>query len=179
MVVDYQFLEAFCEQILKMDGSIRWIAIVNDNGVILGSKQRPGLSALLTQEENEEYVISAISRHQTRTKFEAKIGKLRYAFGKYEGLNRATIPITKHHYLLLTIDKGEKNFDSIIMEKILPLVENSIDQFVGSQMEKRPLSEYESGTFRCTTCAKEFMTKEDADKHYHETHKQESIHAGE
>lgn len=179
MVIDYQFFEALCEQILRKNGSIRWVAIINDNGVILSSKQRPGLLALLTQEENEEYVISAISRHKTRTKFETKIGKLRYAFGRYEGLNRATIPITKHHYLLLTIDMDEKNFDSIIMEKILPLVENNISQFVDSAMEKRPASEYESGTFRCTTCAKEFMTKEDADKHHHETHRQESVHASE
>lgn len=179
MVVDYQFLEALCEQILGMDGSIRWAAIVNDNGIILSSKRRPGLLALLTQEENEEYVISAISRHKTRTKFETKIGKLRYAFGKYEGLNRATIPITKHHYLLLTIEKGEKNFDSIIMEKILPFIENNINKLMDSSMEKRPASEYELGTFRCTTCAKEFITKEDADKHHHETHKQESVHANE
>lgn len=179
MVVDYQLLNTLCEQILGMDDSIRWAAIVNDNGVILSSKQRPGLLPLLTQEENEEYVLSAISRHKTRTKFETRIGRLRYAFGKYEGLNRATIPITMHHYLLLTIDKNEKNFDSIIMEKILPLVENSINRFTDSPMENRPASEYESGTFRCTVCAKEFATKEDADKHHHETHKQESVHANE
>ncbi|UVS69898.1 hypothetical protein [Nitrososphaera viennensis] len=177
--MDYQFLEVLCEQILGKGASIRWAGVVNDNGIILNSKRRPGLLPLLTQEENEEYVISAISRHKTRTKFETKIGKLRYAFGKYEGLNRATIPITTHHYLLLTFDKDEKNFDSIIMEKILPLVENNISQFVESPMEKCPASEYESGTFRCTTCAEEFLTKEDADKHNHETHKQESVYANE
>jgi hypothetical protein len=177
--VDYQFLNSLCEQILARANSIRWAAIASDNGVILSSKQRPGLLPLLTQEENEEYVLSAISRHKTRTKFETKIGKLRYAFGKYEGLNRATIPITKHHYLLLTIDKEEKNFDSIITEKILPLIDNNINRFTDSPMEKDPASEYELGTFRCITCAKEFLTKEDADEHHYETHKQESIHANE
>jgi len=32
------------------------------------------------------------------------------------------------------------------------------------------MSEYESGTFRCTDCAKEFLTKEEADRHYVEYH---------
>jgi hypothetical protein len=32
------------------------------------------------------------------------------------------------------------------------------------------MSEYESGTFRCRDCAKEFLTKEEADKHHREDH---------
>ena len=33
-----------------------------------------------------------------------------------------------------------------------------------------PMSEYESGTFRCRDCAREFLTKEEADRHYSEYH---------
>ena len=32
------------------------------------------------------------------------------------------------------------------------------------------MSEYESGTFRCRDCAMEFLTKEEADRHYNEHH---------
>jgi hypothetical protein len=32
------------------------------------------------------------------------------------------------------------------------------------------MSEYESGTFRCRDCAREFLTKEEADRHYSEYH---------
>jgi hypothetical protein len=32
------------------------------------------------------------------------------------------------------------------------------------------MSEYESGTFRCKDCAREFLTKEEADRHYSEDH---------
>lgn len=72
MAIDYQSLEAFSEQVLATGRSIRWAAVVNDNGVILSYRQRQGLSLLLTHEENEEYAVSAISRHKTRTKFESK-----------------------------------------------------------------------------------------------------------
>jgi hypothetical protein len=37
------------------------------------------------------------------------------------------------------------------------------------------MSEYVDGTFRCTICAKEFLTKKDADTHYHDDHSAEVI----
>jgi hypothetical protein len=38
------------------------------------------------------------------------------------------------------------------------------------------MSEYESGTFRCTDCGKEFLTKQEAEKHYKKTHSDEITH---
>jgi hypothetical protein len=174
--IDYQFLEAFLDKVLGADASMRWAAVVSDNGVILSSRQRPGLVLLLTHEENEEYAVSAISRYKTRTKFESKIGKLRYAFGRYEGLSRATIPIDLQHYLLVTLDKEERDFDSIITEKIFPLIASHASRF--AQFKKNAGAEYESGTFRCAVCAREFLTKEDADSHSQE-HKKEAVSASE
>jgi hypothetical protein len=37
--------------------------------------------------------------------------------------------------------------------------------------------EYESGTFRCIQCAREFLTKDEAEKHYKLTHSEEETHA--
>ena len=179
MTIDYQSLEAFSEQVLAAGRSIRWAAVVNDNGVILSYRQRQGLSLLLTHEENEEYAVSAISRHKTRTKFESKIGRLRYAFGRYDGLIRATIPINLQHYLLITLDKEETNFDSIIMERIMPLIENNMHRFADLSDKKKARAEYELGTFRCTTCAKEFQTKEDANNHHNQEHSKDSVHVSE
>jgi hypothetical protein len=35
------------------------------------------------------------------------------------------------------------------------------------------MSEYEGGTFRCTICAKEFISKAEADRHFSDTHSEE------
>ena len=35
------------------------------------------------------------------------------------------------------------------------------------------MSEYEGGTFRCTICAKEFILKDEADRHFSEAHSEE------
>ena len=122
MKIDYELLNSVCEEVLAKQSSIRWTGIVNKNGVILAQKAREGVKLLLSEEENEEYAATAIARQRTRGKFEPKIGKIVYSFGRYELLQRATIPINENYYLLMTLDVEEKNFDSIIMDKILPAI---------------------------------------------------------
>src|ERR687889_636252 len=97
MSIDYEFLYAFTKDLLKVDKTITWIGIANNFGVLLNVEYRRGLIPLLTEEENEEYASSTITRHKTRIKFESKIGKLIYALGRYQKLNRVTIPIKEKY----------------------------------------------------------------------------------
>lgn len=128
-MIPYEFIYSFTNTILNIDKSIRWVGITNNEGLIINEQYRKELTPLLTEEENEEYASNAISRQRTRIKFEQKIGKLIYAFGKYEKLNRATIPINNNYFLLLSMDK-DVNFDQLIMNKILPLIMESKEQFI-------------------------------------------------
>lgn len=130
MGIDYEFLNSFCKGVLAKDRSIRWAAMVNKNGVILTQKSREGVKLLLTEEENEQYAASAIARQKTRGRFEPKIGRMVYAFGRYDRLHRATIPINENYYLLVTLDVEVKNFDSVIMDSIVPLIGESKNRFV-------------------------------------------------
>lgn len=129
-MIPYEFIYSFTSSTLHLDDSIRWVGLTNREGLILNEKYREDLHPLLTEEENEEYASNAISRQKTRSKFEEKIGKLIYAFGKYEKLNRATIPINGNYFLLLSIDSDELNFDKIIMDKVLPLINETKEKFV-------------------------------------------------
>lgn len=115
---------------LGKDRSIRWVGMVNKNGVIVTQKVREGVKLLLTEEENENYAATAIARQRTRSKFEPKIGKMVYAFGRYDKLHRATIPINEDYYLLITMDVEEKNFDSIIIQKVVPLIVENKSRFI-------------------------------------------------
>jgi hypothetical protein len=131
--IDYELLNSICDDVLAKDSSVRWAGIVNKNGVILAQKAGKGVKLLLSDEENEEYASTAIARQKTRGKFEPKIGKILYSFGRYELLHRATIPINENYYLLMTLDVQEKNFDSIIMDKILPAVTRARSQLVTTE----------------------------------------------
>ena len=87
----------------------------------MAQKARKGVELLLSEEENEEYAATAIARQKTRGKFEPKIGKI---------LHRATMPINENYYLLMTLDVEERNFDSIIIDEILPVITKSRSRFV-------------------------------------------------
>ena len=133
MKIEYELLNSLCEHVLAKHSSIRWTGIVNRNGVILAQKNRKGVKLLLSEEENEEYAATAIARQKTRGKFEPKIGKMVYSFGRYELLHRATIPINDNYYMLMTLDVEEKNFDSIITDKIVPVISESRSRFVSTE----------------------------------------------
>ena len=108
---------------MNSDKSIRWVGITDQDGIIINERDtEEGFESLLTYEENQESAINTIIRQKTRTKFEPKIGKLTYAFGRYENFSRFIIPISENYYLILTIEFKEKHFDKIITEKILPLI---------------------------------------------------------
>ena len=129
MVLNDEFLQNFVKNLLNADKSIRWIGITDKNGVFINERYQDGIRPLLSKEENQESAVSAINRHRTRLKFEPKIGKLTYAFGKYENLSRSIIPLSENYYLLVTFDSKESNYDNIITEKIIPIVQSEIERF--------------------------------------------------
>ncbi len=126
-----KFLYAFTQSVLNSDKSIRWVAITDQDGNIINEQnRREGFESLLTKEENQESAINTIIRQKTRTKFEPKIGKLSYALGRYQKLSRCLIPINENYYLILTMDFDQYDFDKIIMEKIIPLIQQEREKFV-------------------------------------------------
>jgi hypothetical protein len=128
-MIDDKFLYTFSKDVLGLDPSIRWVGIADNTGVLLNAEHREGVKLLLSDEENEEYASNAIKRHKTRTTFESKLGKMNYALGKYEGLIRATIPISNKYYLLITLEVEAKDYDTIIIEKVIPFIEKEKEKF--------------------------------------------------
>ena len=126
---DIEILSDFTENVLNSERYIRSVGITDQNGIIINEKHREGLKLLLNNEENQESAINTITRHKSRTKFEPKIGKLTYAFGRYENFSRFIIPISENYYLILTIEFKEKHFDKIITEKIFPLIKEMNGRF--------------------------------------------------
>jgi hypothetical protein len=130
-----KFLYAFTQSILDSDKSIRWVGITDQNGNIVNERYREGLTLLLTIEENHEWAIRTINRHKTRFKFESKMGELTYLFRRYTRMSRCLIPINENFYLILTMDFDNYDFDKIIMEKIIPLIQQEKEKFLTKKSE--------------------------------------------
>ena len=121
--------ESISKEILKINSSLRWIAIADSNGTLLNIARRDGLEPLMTRQENQEYTLNAISRHKSRLKFEDKLGRLVYSLGKYEKLVRIVTPINNKYYVLLTVDVEEPHIDSLMREQIIPKIKDNIQYF--------------------------------------------------
>jgi hypothetical protein len=129
-MIEYDFLYEFSKTMLNLDPSVRWMGIASKFGILMNAEHREGLEQLMTDEENEEYAALTVTRHKTRLKFQPKIGDLIYAVGKYEKIIRVTIKINEDYFLLLTLDIDAKDYDSILVEKVIPLVRERRNEFV-------------------------------------------------
>jgi hypothetical protein len=130
------FFQEFCEKVVTLDPSIRFVGIADEHGALKGTAERKGLKPLLTQEERAQYAITAANRQFTRLRWEYLLGKINYATSHYAKLIRATIPIadenSKLYYVLLLsfdADVGSDMHD-IIMKKIIPLVRKNANKFL-------------------------------------------------
>ena len=126
---DDELISTFVKKVVNLNKSIRWAGMANQLGIIIKETYREGLRPLLTREENLEYAANTIARHKERIKYEPKIGKLVYAAGRYQKLNRATIPINEDFFLLIALDVELKNFDEMIMERLIPLIKKEQNGF--------------------------------------------------
>lgn len=133
-MIEYDLIYEISKAILNLDPSVRWMGIANRFGVLLNAEHREGLEQLMTDEENEEYAALTVTRHKTRIKFQPKIGDLIYAVGKYERVIRATIRINEDYFLIMTLDVDAKDYDSILVDKVIPLIRERRNEFVDKDL---------------------------------------------
>ena len=98
-----KFLYAFTQKVLNSDGSIRWVGITDQNGIIINERDREGLNPLLTIEENHDFAVNTITRHKTRVKFEPKMGELTYTFRRYTSIAILSLAITFKIICIITV----------------------------------------------------------------------------
>jgi hypothetical protein len=115
--------EDFCQLILGLDESIRFVGIATLTGAILAMKYRANLIPLLTQEETASSIKYSVWRVGSRRVLEEKLGKTLYVVATYEKVKRATIPVGQEgqSILIISFDK-ESDAESIIRNKILKLI---------------------------------------------------------
>jgi hypothetical protein len=116
-------LQGLCKDILESDRSIRFVGISDKMGKQIASSYRAELAPLLTPTEIEMSAIESVLRMKTRKDFESKLGKPIYTFTLYQKIKRVTITLENKEYpILMASFDLEANHDNIIVNKILPLI---------------------------------------------------------
>lgn len=116
-----------CDEVLRLDGTIRYVGFADHLGTLLAKSYRAGLVPLSPSDETEKYTMQAIQRTGA-IQGGSKVGKLQYVIGKYENLIRATIPVVSDgnnkFYLMLSFDLGSDTV-GVIEGKVLAQIEKS------------------------------------------------------
>jgi hypothetical protein len=116
-------LDSLCSRIIESDKAIRFVGISNKMGNQIISRYRSGLTPLLTPQEIEMYAMQTVLRMNTRKDYESKLGKPIYSFTLYQKIKRVTIALENKEYpILMTSFDIEADHENIIVNKILPLV---------------------------------------------------------
>src|SRR5918996_1607437 len=121
--IPYSYAKQICNQVLQLDKSIRSAGIANNMGTLIAYKLREGLVPLLNEEELQNSIMKTVLRMKTREDYESKLGDVIYTFALYKRVKRATIPLDHPDLAVLTVSFDmAANQDSIIMDKILPVL---------------------------------------------------------
>jgi hypothetical protein len=112
------------DQVLQLDRSIRFCAVVNKLGYVVNSKARANLKPLLNAEEFRRCALLVAIRHKTRTVLEEKLGRAQCVVTYYEKVILASMPLADNDLLLVTVDASAKNFQGI-MRKVLGLIKHA------------------------------------------------------
>jgi hypothetical protein len=122
-------LQNICSRILQLDNSIRFAGFINNNGAVIVYQYREGLDPLLRTNESELSFVDTVLRMRTRKDMEPKLGKVLYSLTSYEKVKRVTLMPEREEdpILMVSLDinsrnKGEKDYESLILEGMLPLV---------------------------------------------------------
>jgi hypothetical protein len=121
--IPYAYAKEICNQVLQLDKSIRFAGIANNMGTLIAYKLRKGLVPLLNEEELQNNILKTVLRMKIREDYESKLGDVIYTFALYKRVKRASIPLDHPDLAVLTVSFDMvANQDSIIMDKILPLL---------------------------------------------------------
>jgi len=121
--IPYAYAKEICNQVLQLDKSIRFAGIANNMGTLVAYKLRKGLVPLLNEEELQNSIMKTVLRMKTREDYESKLGDVIYTFALYKRIKRASIPLDHPDLAVLTVSFDmAANQDSIIMDKILPVL---------------------------------------------------------
>jgi 16S rRNA G1207 methylase RsmC len=103
--MDYQRL---CEQIFALHDDIRYAAVVDDSGLLIAGGMRKGIDSIVDQNNEELYLAQTALRKSMRQRFDATMGKSRFAYVEREKISILTIYMNKNTVIVTT----EPNVDS-------------------------------------------------------------------
>lgn len=112
--------ETLVDNILDANHHIRFAAVFDMSGNLRASKERPGITKMLSADETKQWASMAINSWKNREKLYPMIGEGQYVLAVYKNLKRITMPVGKNHLIYVTFshDGGQEDIiQSVLNQK--------------------------------------------------------------
>ena len=105
--------ETLVDKILDSDHHVRFAAIFDMSGSIKASKEREGITRMLSPDETGKWASVAVAAWKNREHLYPMIGEGQYVLAVYKNLKRITMPVGKNHLIYVTFDNDGGQEDII------------------------------------------------------------------
>ncbi len=105
--------ETLVDKILDSDHHVRFAAIFDMTGSIKASKERKGITRMLSPDETGKWASTAVNAWKNRERLYPMIGEGQYVLAVYKNLKRITMPVGKNHLIYVTFDNDGGQEDII------------------------------------------------------------------
>ena len=105
--------ESLVDKILDSDHHVRFAAIFDMSGNVKASKERKGITRMLSPEETGKWASVAVTTWKNREHLYPMIGEGQYVLAVYKNLKRITMPVGKNHLIYVTFDNDGGQEDII------------------------------------------------------------------
>jgi len=111
--------ETLVDKILDSDHHVRFAAIFDMSGSINSSKERIGITRMLSPDETGKWASVAVAAWKNREHLYPMIGEGQYVLAVYKNLKRITMPVGKDHLIYVTFDNdgGQEDIISAVLNQ--------------------------------------------------------------
>jgi hypothetical protein len=110
---------SLCDNIIKLDRSIRFVGIVNSRGEVIEGGFRQGVEPLLNGTDEQQMYIHSLSNLTMLQSYSKRLGKLRYSLTEHDRVTLLTFPLGDTILCLSAKPKADINKIRIKVMKVL------------------------------------------------------------
>src|SRR4029078_12125931 len=104
---------------------IEYCAIIDKLGHIVTSETCRPSRRVVSKDDEERGALQSAIRNFNIPSWARQFGEIYYTVTRHEKIVGATIRISKDYLMIVAFDVNARNFDDIIMQRIMPLIKES------------------------------------------------------
>lgn len=109
--------------IMNLDDKVRFVTILDKDGVILFGGQREGIQNYLSEDDQKKSIKHVTDAWFNRKQFSSGLGEGKYAMAEYEKVKRFTFPLkNSNHIVYITTEPNVDHYSFV--EDVLKIIES-------------------------------------------------------